>query len=153
MDIKALDLTDLSVAEQLWALQHAAYRLEADLIGVAGLPPLTETVQSLQEYSGTFYGCISHDGELAGALSIKAEKSGEWVISRVMVHPEYVRRGIATRLLQHIQALAPRGTKLAVTAEIRNTPALRLYEQCGFIRSGISQPVPYLTMIRLEKQA
>ncbi len=38
MEITPLDIRQREAAEEVWALQHPAYRVEADLIGVADLP-------------------------------------------------------------------------------------------------------------------
>ncbi len=152
MAIRKLNLADRALAEELWAMQHAAYRQEARLIGVAGLPPLQETVQSLQNCGETFYGFYSEDEELAGAISTEAGEKGELVICRVMVHPEFFRQGIGTRLLRHVLSEAPSGTLAVVTAEARNTPAVRLYENSGFIPAGTFKPAPDMTMIRFEKK-
>lgn len=153
MTIQELNLADRSVAEELWALQHASYRHEAALIGAADLPPLQDTVHSLQNCGEKFYGFFSGDEELAGAISTETGSSGERVICRVMVRPDFFRQGIGTRLLQHVISETPAGTLLVVTAEVRNTPAVRLYEQNGFVRAGTFKPAPHITMIRFEKKA
>ena len=153
MVIRELDLSDPVLAEELWALQHAAYRQEARTIGVRDLPPLMETVHSLRNCGETFFGCFSADEELAGAISIKEEQRGERVISRIMVRPDCLRQGIATRILRHVLELAPAGIRFVVNAEARNLPAIRLYERFGFVPAGTFKPAPHLTIIRFEKRA
>lgn len=148
--IRPLDLSDHHVAEEIWALQHAAYRQEAAVVGEAGLPPLRETVASLQHSQETFYGCYAEDGELTGAVSV-LETEGRMAIRRMMVDPAYFRQGIASALLEHVTGTAYPERDWIVDAETRNVPAIRLYERIGFERAGVWHPSPGLTMIRMMK--
>jgi ribosomal protein S18 acetylase RimI-like enzyme len=151
-EIERLHLADRDTAEQLWALQHVAYREEAKRIGVSDLPPLKDTVASLQACGETFYGLYTDDGELAGAVSTEEETGGRTVICRMMVHPERFRQGIGSRLLKHVIAAVAPGSELAVTAEIRNEPAVRLYERYGFRRVQTFRPAPGITMVQFSRQ-
>ncbi|MBW5449389.1 GNAT family N-acetyltransferase [Cohnella sp. CFH 77786] len=153
MHIHPLDLTNPDIAEELWALQHAAYRREADLIGVPDLPPLKDTVLTLQHCGETFYGCWTEDGELAGAISIEDEPDGVTVICRMMVQPDYFRKGIGSALVAHVLAEVPGGSEVSVTAETRNEPAVRLYERQGFQPEEIFKPAPGITMVRYVRKA
>ena len=150
--IRPLDLSNIDVAEEIWAMQHAAYRHESALVGEAGLPPLRETVASLQRSPETFYGRYTEDGELAGAVSV-SEAEGRMTIRRMMVDPAYFRQGIATSLLEHVTEVAYPGRDWTVDAEARNVPAIRLYERNGFERAGVWHPSPGLTMARMTKRA
>lgn len=152
MPIQKLDLNDPDTAEELWALQHAAYRKEAELIGVAALPPLQDTVQSLRNCGETFHGCFGEEGELIGAVATEEESDGKRTICRVMVHPEHFRKGIASGLLRHILSEAPAGCEWSVTAEIRNVPAIQLYRRHGFEPQETFQPAPDITMLRLTRR-
>jgi len=149
-NIRRLDLTDLEAAEEIWALQHAAYRQEAALIGAAELPPLRETVVSLQCSEEAFYGFYSADDELTGVVSVK-DADGRMTICRMMVDPAYFRQGIASALLQYLTDDAFPGRTWMVNAEVRNVPAIRLYEQSGFERTEVWHPSPGLTMARMCK--
>lgn len=61
MEIKPLDIRLQEAAEEVWALQHPAYRVEAELIGVADLPPLRDTIQTLQSCGESFLGCWNEE--------------------------------------------------------------------------------------------
>jgi ribosomal protein S18 acetylase RimI-like enzyme len=151
MEIKKLHLKDSDTAEQLWELQHAAYRIEASLIGApqSALPPLRDTVETLRQCRETFYGYLTEDGGIAGAISLEQETPDRYVICRMMVHPERFRQGIASLLMQHVLSVVPPGSVLTVTAEIRNRPAIALYKRYGMTECKSFQPVPGITMIRL----
>lgn len=143
-------MKDADAAEEVWALQHAAYRVEAAMIGVADLPPLQDTVESLRQSQETFCGIRGPKGDLLGVIAYEQEQEGRYVICRVMVNPEYFRQGVGSRLLSHLLDAFP-CAHWSVTAEARNLPALGLYEKAGFSRTGAFQPAPGITLVRLER--
>lgn len=147
-----IQMKDADAAEEVWALQHAAYRVEAAIIGVWETPPLRDTVESLRESRETFCGFRSQDGELAGVISYGQEQDGQYVVYRLMVHPDYFRQGIGSRLLAHLLDVIP-ARHWAVTAEARNSPALALYEKAGFTKQSSFHPAPGITLYRLERES
>lgn len=118
-------------AEQVWRLQQAACRVEADLIGCATFPPLEETVADLRQAGENFMLALER-GALVGALSGGAH-DGEFLITRMLVHPAHMRRGIARNLLHELFSALPERAARVVTAEA-NFPALALYRSFGFER-------------------
>lgn len=69
-----------------------------------------------------------------------------------MVHPSVMRQGIGAKLLTEAFAAEPFSSTWSVTAEIRNSPALRLYEKFGFERGETFSPVPGITMVQLVRR-
>lgn len=151
MGIVLLDINQSDTAEEVWALQHPAYRLEAALIGVADLPPLRDTIESLQACRETFWGYRNEEGELSGAISYEQDRDGRYTLCRLMVHPNYIRQGIGSLLLEHLLSELPKPSLCSVTAEVRNLPAIALYERYGFIRMDTYQPISGIRMLRLER--
>lgn len=141
--IEPLSLHDPDVIEQLWMLQHQAYRLEAREIGLTNYLPMLESFDALRNSSEIFYGEISDDGELLGAVALtygdgteKAEEPNMMAISRLMVHPGHLRQGIGSALVKYAIDCHPDIRYVMVTAGTMNAPALKLYEQLGFLRRG-----------------
>lgn len=66
--IRRMDLFDFDEVNALLGLQRIAYSVEADLIGFYDIPPLMDTIQSLQSCNEVFYGYY-REGELWGAIS------------------------------------------------------------------------------------
>ena len=141
------------MAEEVWALQHPAYRAEAVLIGVSDLPPLRDTIQSLQVCGETFLGYRDENGDLVGAVSYERETAESYTICRLMVHPDFHRQGIGSSLLQHLlsEKQHNKGITWTVTAEIRNLPAIALYERYGFVRIDSFKPIQGIELIRLVR--
>ncbi|HEY4390134.1 MAG TPA: GNAT family N-acetyltransferase [Paenibacillus sp.] len=138
--IRLLSLQDPDVVEQIWSMQHTAYRLEALAIGLATYPPLRDTFDSIRSSGEDFYGYISDESggeaegrELLGVISISTEASVHLSITRLMVHPEHMREGIGAALVSYILDRYDDFRHFTVTAGTLNTPAVALYRKFGFM--------------------
>jgi ribosomal protein S18 acetylase RimI-like enzyme len=56
-------------------------------------------------------------------------------VTFLLVHPDHQRRGIATKLLRHVEAMHE-GQRLFVSTESDNPPMLALLEKESYERSG-----------------
>lgn len=127
--IKEINIKDRKAAEQVLSVQLPAYKIEAEIIGYPDLPPLKDTVNTLQITGETFFGYFTGK-KLCGVISFKQEK-GVLDIHRLIVHPEYFRMGIAQELLNYIER-RPMIEKMVVTTGSKNTPAVAFYRKSGF---------------------
>ncbi|MBW4841632.1 MAG: GNAT family N-acetyltransferase [Paenibacillaceae bacterium] len=150
--IKPLSLRDADLVEQLWGLQHAAYRLEAKAVGLTETPPLPDTFDSIRTSSDLFIGALSEDGELLGAVAVRGDTDGMLEITRLMVHPDHLRQGIGTKLLKYILANHSDQQGFTVTASTLNAPAVALYSKFGFrpVKQVGSAAGVELTIFRLD---
>ena len=145
--IRRLDLSDRAVAERLLTIQHAAYAVEAELIGFDGIPPLQEDLAGLMASTEHWLG--RYDGAvLVGAVAY--ELTDDSVdISRLIVDPAYARRGHGRALLDHLDQLEPRPVSLVSTGSA-NTPAITLYKARGYTETDQVEVAPgvYVTQFR-----
>ncbi len=82
---------------------------------------------------------IARDGdEIAGSLALTVETGGALCIQEVAVHPDHLRRGVGTALLEFAAKEAARRGADALRLYVweGNMPAIRAYERNGFIRLG-----------------
>jgi ribosomal protein S18 acetylase RimI-like enzyme len=128
------------------AVQHAAYAIEAELIGYPELPPAHETLEALQATSEELWLC-EEGGELCGVVGLE-HGDDELLIARLFVAPLFFRRGVGTALVAHAIAQA-RGRSVRVGTGARNAPALALYEGFGFRRLDARAPVPGVGYVEL----
>ncbi|AKG36343.1 GNAT family N-acetyltransferase [Paenibacillus durus] len=149
--IVKLDLLDEGTLSDLWSLQHKAYRLEAEWIGFSAIPPLLETRDTLRNCGEDFYGCLSEDGELSGAVATAEERPGSLTITRMMVSPDHFRKGIAGRLLEHVFALYPNKERFIVSTGKKNVPAVSLYRKHGFVPITSSEVAPGVELIEFNR--
>jgi ribosomal protein S18 acetylase RimI-like enzyme len=64
------------------------------------------------------------------------EDGDETEIGRLAVAPSHFRRGIATKLLLHAEAITGPGVVMRVSTGEANAPAIALYERHGFRACG-----------------
>jgi len=132
------DLLELVFRRELDATGRRLIR-EARMISRAG--PLVYLLTYLLGTSpGLSPGFVwDEDGRLVGNVTLLRSRNrpGAWRMANVAVHPDYRRRGIATRLLnattQHILHLEGRSINLQVRED---SPAMMLYRRFGFQSLG-----------------
>jgi ribosomal protein S18 acetylase RimI-like enzyme len=129
-------------------VQHAAYAIEAELIGYPQLPPLHETLEGLQATPEELWLC-EEDGVVCGVVGLE-QHADELVIARLFVAPAAFRRGVGSALVAQALARAD-GRRVRVGTGARNLPALALYERFGFRRLDAGRDTPsagYIELIR-----
>ncbi|MCQ4088741.1 GNAT family N-acetyltransferase [Saccharibacillus sp. JS10] len=151
--IDKLDMSNESLVEELFQLQQIAYRLEAQLIGFEEIPPLADTIATLKRSSDIFYGYTSEEGRLIGAIAVEEEFPGELTLTRMMVHPDFFRQGIATRLIAYIFLHYPNFKTYKVSTGTTNEPAMRLYQNFGFVPFRKEYVAPGVELTTLRRQA
>ena len=131
--IQKLEHQKTEVAKDMQAVFQASYAVEADILGAVDFPPLKRT---LSEYSGSdndFYGYFK-DGVLAAVVEV--DPSGARThIQSLVVHPEYFRMGIGSKLVEMVLHTY---TSPIYTVEtgLANKPATDLYLKYGFRKTG-----------------
>ena len=132
--------SDDAVAKRVLEIQHAAYAVEARLMGYDAIPPLHETVTELRSQPLIFLG-VSCDRVLAGVLGYRRD-ADTVDIDRLAVDPTFFRRGLATRLLRELFARERGATRFTVLTRLGNEPAVGLYERFGFRVVSGAEPAP-----------
>jgi GNAT superfamily N-acetyltransferase len=150
LKIARLDVSSAQKAAELVALQRAAYRLEADLVGSDRIPPLRETAVELQSCGETFLGAFDGDA-LVGAISWK--RADDTIdLHRLVVDPARFRQGIARALVRAALAAEPDASRAVVQTGAANRPAVELYLAEGFVSEDVFEPVEGLHVARLAKR-
>ena len=148
--VAELDLGDDATLERLVALQRVSYAVEAELIGAPELPPMRETPAELRACGETFLGA-DEDGALLGAVSFK-RAGGTVDIHRLVVDPGAFRRGVATALLDALEARQSDATHWTVGTGAANGPARALYERRGFTLTEERIVPGGIRWVRLDRQ-
>lgn len=126
--IQQLNHKNEKTAQTMLAIQHPAYRIEAEMMGFHGIPQLTETLSDLQDSEETFIGYSEE--ELRGFVSYREEEEAI-DIYRLVVHPDHFRKGIARSLLTFLLKKYE-GYNFIVSTGSANVPGRKLYEAFGF---------------------
>lgn len=137
--LQPINVFDFEVASRVIAIQRDSYRVEADLIGFDGIPPLHETADVLANLDPQWLGSWE-DGLLVGIMAWSVQ-DGHCEIDRLAVHPTSFRRGhgraLVSSLLHHRLVTVSTGTM--------NIPARRLYESLGFVPINEREIAPGVT--------
>ncbi|WP_051763447.1 GNAT family N-acetyltransferase [Streptomyces virginiae] len=153
MQIRALDLSDDATATAVHRIGHAAYAVEAELIGFDGIPALGESLAEMRHTDLSWVGAFSESGALAGFLAWASEPEDGVSIDRLCVDPAWFRQGVASSLLRHALTEVFPGRAVEVTTGAANAPAVALYQRLGFTRGPDFSPVPGLTMASFGRAA
>ncbi|NMO98241.1 GNAT family N-acetyltransferase [Paenibacillus lemnae] len=152
--VHLLSLEEQETVQEIWTLQHASYPYEAERIGLTELPPLMDTFESIASCGEIFYGFRSTEGDLIGAIAVELGEE-QLTISRMMVHPQYFRQGIAAELITAVLDTYARIPLFIVSTGTKNAPAAALYEKYGFKRASTFEVAPgvELTEFHLRRHA
>ena len=143
--IKLLHHQEPSVAKQIYHTFQVSYAVEAGLLGSNDFPPLKRTVKDIMESNTSFYGYLKED-VLMAVMEIQFNRTHIHIQS-LTVDPLYFRQGIGNSLLNFaIDTFS--SDKFTVETGLGNIPAIRLYENFGFIREKI-----WMTEVGIEKIA
>jgi ribosomal protein S18 acetylase RimI-like enzyme len=144
-----LDLSDEAIARSVLELQRESYAVEAGLIGSDGIPQLTETLEELRAAGLDWLSTFDEAG-LTGAVAWQLLDDGTVDIHRLIVAPWAFRRGVASALLDELDARYPNRPTLVSTGR-DNEPARELYRRRGFTVVREREPIPGLWITELER--
>jgi len=147
--IKKIDSTNPKSAQEVLHIQIPSYKIEADIIGFDDIPPLKDTVDTLQQCGETFFGYYVNE-ELCGVISIKTEKD-IIDIHRLMVHPKHFRKGIAKLLLDFIERKKGNYKTIIVSTGTKNEPAVAFYVKNGFSKTKETNVTEQLSLTYFKK--
>jgi ribosomal protein S18 acetylase RimI-like enzyme len=132
-------------------LQRAAYESEAKLYNNWSLPALTQTIESLrEEYSSSLVLKGIVDGKIIG--SVRAAVEGDSCkISRLIVHPDYQRQGVGSRLLNFIEKKHDHVRRYELFTGSLSVGNIKLYIRHGYNVIGTELVSKSLSITYLEK--
>jgi len=152
-DITMATVNDLDEMELLYdELNDYLQTLEVNYPGyLKGIYPTREAAEWGLNEKGLFV--LRVDGIIAGSVILsrytpKAYSQVTWgvdvdnseylVIFTLVVHPAYMKQGIATRLLEFSKeyAISQNAKTLRLDVAVQNAPAIALYEKCGYKYTG-----------------
>ena len=140
--------------EDLWEildLQYIAYQSEADLFGTQDIPPLKQTIDEvIEEYNNGVVLKMEDDNKIICSVRARCD-NGTVYIGKLMVNPQYRKRGLGKRLLNEIEIRFPHCTYELFTSTL-SRDNLRLYESVGYVEYKSKQIDDRLTFVYLKKR-
>jgi ribosomal-protein-alanine N-acetyltransferase len=125
IDIRPLGLSDLNAID---AIEQRAYRV-----------PWSRSMFASELAKASSICLGAFDGEQLIGYVVNSRYVDAWHVMNVAVNPDFQRRGIATRLLEHLFEVTRDDQRRGYTLEVRvsNEEAIGLYERLGFVRQGL----------------
>lgn len=131
-------------------LQYQAYRSEAALLNNSDIPPLKQTLADLQaEFVNQSFLKAVDDGAIVGSVRYFAEDDTVY-IGKLIVKPDFQRRGIGTKLLLEVEKLCP-GKRYELFTSNKSLKNISLYERLGYKIFAEKLVAKDLTFVYLEK--
>lgn len=142
-----------SDAEEILALQKAAYLSEAEACGDYNIPPLLQTSASIAAdfRSQLFLKAVAGDLIVGSVRAL--EQAGTCHIGRLIVHQAYRGQGLGKRLMAAIEREFPRASRFELFTGHRSLQNLALYEKLGYRAFREEKVSEALTFVFLEKIA
>lgn len=118
--------------ESILKLQYLAYQSEAKLLNDMDIPPLKQTLQEVQtEYkSGIILKALNANDKIVGSVRVFI-KNDTVHIGKLIVHPDFRRKGIGTKLLLEIEIRFP-DYRYELFTSTQSVSNLSLYQSLGY---------------------
>ena len=128
MDINLAGFEDL---KEILVLQHYIFEIEARRIGNFELPALTQDMDGIiEEFANGMMLKAVEDGKIVGSVRGMA-KNATLHIAKLMVHPDYRKKGIAGCLLNTLEEYSSQPRFELFTPNISHHN-IKLYESLGY---------------------
>ncbi|MCL2525315.1 MAG: GNAT family N-acetyltransferase [Betaproteobacteria bacterium] len=148
----AVQAAELQDAATILAIQKDAYQAEACLYGDWSIPPLRQTLASLQAEFATHTILKALIGERIVGSVRSLTKNGECAIGRLIVDPSCQGRGIGSALLCAAEANAAGAGKFSLFTGSKSEANIRLYQRHGYSVVRTQALSPAVTLVYLEKR-
>ena len=152
MDIK-IARANKDDASDILELQKIAYQKEATLYDNWTIPLLTQTLSEIQtEFEKSFFLKALWNARIVGSVKGFID-FGTCKIGRLIVHPDYQRKGIGALLMKNIETSFPNAKRFELFTGTKSVDNIRLYQKLGYGEYGqqdLSQKVRIAFMEKLK---
>jgi N-acetylglutamate synthase-like GNAT family acetyltransferase len=138
-------------ADEILALQKLAYQSEAELYNDWQLPALTQSLDSLRnEFSNTIILKAVINAKIIG--SVRAAAGNDcYKIGRLIVHPDYQKKGIGTALLEKIESMNISSKVFQLFTGSKSLSNIRFYEKSGYKITYTNSLTNKVELVFMEK--
>ena len=139
-------------AFEILEIQKQAYQGQAEIYNNYELPPLTQSLESVENEfkEQTFLKVLFHD-KIIGLVRFKIS-NGHVAINRMAVKPEFQNQGIGTTLLREIESRVPEAISLQLFTGNKSTRNIYLYEKNGYKIIGKQITDQGIELLHYEKR-
>ena len=142
----------ISDAEEILSLQKLAYRSEAEIYNDFNIPPLVQTLESIEkDFENQYFLKAVMDGKIIGSVRAYT-KEGTCYIGRLIVHPDFQNRGIGTDLMNEIERIFNTCRRFELFTGDKNERNLYLYQKLGYKIFKKAKITDQTNIVFLEKK-
>ena len=151
-NIKVLiELASIEDAKEILSLQKIAYLSEAEIYNDYSIPPLTQTINQIEtDFENQLFLKVSTGKRIIG--SVRGQMESETChIARLIVHPDFRKQGIGTRLIEEIEVRFKQARRYELFTGHKSENNLRLYKKLGYKPYKKQKVSDIVTLVFLEK--
>ncbi|MGI0087545.1 MAG: GNAT family N-acetyltransferase [Nitrosotalea sp.] len=146
-----IEKATVSDEEEILLLQKLAYKSEGDLYDDLSIPPLTQTLQSMQdEFGRQVFLKATVDEKIIGSVRAFAQEETCY-IGRLMVHPDFQHHGIGKKLMNEIESLFKSCKRFELFTGNKSEKNINLYQKIGYKIFKTEEITDKITLVYLEK--
>jgi ribosomal protein S18 acetylase RimI-like enzyme len=142
----------ISDAEEILVLQKLAYRSEAEIYNDFNIPPLVQTLESIEkDFENQYFLKAVMDGKIIGSVRAYT-KEGTCYIGRLIVHPDFQNRGIGTDLMNEIERIFNTCRRFELFTGDKSERNLYFYQKLGYKIFKKAKITDQTMIVYLEKK-
>jgi ribosomal protein S18 acetylase RimI-like enzyme len=142
----------ISDAEEILVLQKLAYRSEAEIYNDFNIPPLVQTLESIEkDFENQYFLKAVMDGKIIGSVRAYT-KEGTCYIGRLIVHPDFQNRGIGTDLMNEIERIFNTCRRFELFTGDKSERNLYFYQKLGYKIFKKAKITDQTNIVFLEKK-
>lgn len=142
----------ISDAEEILSLQKLAYRSEAEIYNDFNIPPLVQTLESIEkDFENQYFLKAVMDGKIVGSVRAYT-KEGTCYIGRLIVHPDFQNRGIGTDLMNEIERIFNTCRRFELFTGDKSERNLYFYQKLGYKIFKKAKITDQTMIVYLEKK-
>jgi ribosomal protein S18 acetylase RimI-like enzyme len=142
---------NIADAEEILELQKLAYQSEGIIYNDWSIPPLNQTIEEIKkEFAKTTFLKACSSDRIIGSVRASAH-NGSCKIGRLIVHPDFQGKGIATQLMLAVESEFPTVKRFELFTGSRSAGNIRLYERLGFKIFRTKQLSELVELVFMEK--
>jgi len=124
---------NISDASEILKLQKLAYKSEAEIYNDFTIPPLTQTLEEVQnKFKDHIFLKAVEDGRIIGSVRANVLDSETVYIGRLIVHPDYQKQGIGTKLMDKIEACFDDFRRFELMTGHKSKKNISIYQKWGY---------------------
>jgi ribosomal protein S18 acetylase RimI-like enzyme len=142
--------------ETILEVQKSAFIKEAERHHNYEIPGLNQSLKELaNEFNNSLVLTAKLDGTIVGSVRSSC-KNGICTVSKLVVKPEFHKRGIGRKLLQEIEAKSkeqyPSANTFVIFTAKKSFDNIGLYESAGYEKTDLEFVANNMPLISLEKR-